>query len=196
MRAPLRLTFALSFLVAALAACTLDDPGNRFAEITYAHLSDIRLDVGEVQIEQTYVPPGQAPNVEHRFPVSLKDMAAQWGKDRLVAAGDRLTFRYIVREASAIETVLPRETGVTGLLTTEQSERYETHVVIEMQVLDGRLVQGTASAEARRSVTVPEDITLNERERAWYKLTEETMNDLNGQLEETIRSAFFPYVVL
>ncbi len=196
MCAPLRLTFVLSFLAAALAACTLDDPSNRFANITYAHLSDIRLDVGEVPVEHTYVAPGQAPNVDHRFPVLPKDAAAQWGKDRLAAAGDRLTFRYIVRKASAVETPLPQQTGITGLLTTDQSERYETHVVVEMQVLDGRQVLGTASAEARRSVTVPEDITLNERERAWYKLTEETMNDLNGQLEETIRSAFFPYIVL
>jgi hypothetical protein len=65
-----------------------------------------------------------------------------------------------------------------------------------MQILDGRQVQGTASAEARRSVTVPEDITLNEREKVWYKLTEDTMNDLNDQLEETIKTAFFPYIVL
>jgi hypothetical protein len=65
-----------------------------------------------------------------------------------------------------------------------------------MQVLDGRQIQGTAKAEARRSTTVEEGISLAERERAWYRLTEDTMKDLDKQLEETIRSAFFPYIVL
>lgn len=198
MRASFRFT-ALA-LIAGLAglvsACAVDDPSNRFAQITYQHLPDIRLDVGEIQIEQAYVTPGREPNVDHRFPVPPKDAAARWAQDRLVASGDRLTFRYIIRQASAVETELPKSTGVTGMLTTDQSERYETRIVIEMQVLDGRQVQGTAKAEASRSVTVPEDISLKEREKVWYRLTEDTMNDLNDQLEETIKSAFFPYIML
>jgi hypothetical protein len=196
MHAPLRFAAALSLLAAAVTACAFDDPSNRFADITYQHLPDIRLDVGEIQIEQAYVGPSEAPNVGYRFPVAPKDAAAQWGRDRLVAQGDRLTFRYIVREASAVETSLKTKTGVTGLITTEQSERYDTHIVIEMQILDGRQLQGSASAEARRSITLPENITLKEREKVWYKLTEDTMNDLNDQLEQTIKTAFFPYIVL
>jgi hypothetical protein len=196
MFAPLRFAAALSLLAAAVTACAFDDPSNRFADITYQHLPDIRLDVGEVQIEQAYVAPSEAPNVGYRFPVAPKDAAAQWGRDRLVAQGDRLTFRYIVREASAIETALKTKSGVTGLITTDQSERYDTHIVIEMQILDGRQLQGSATAEARRSITVPEDITLKDREKVWYKLTEDTMNDLNDQLEQTIKTAFFPYIVL
>lgn len=188
---------AVALVLSSLAtACAIDEPGNRFEPISFAELPAIGLDVGSVEIEQTYKGTGQAPNVEHRFPVRPGDAAVRWAEDRLSAEGDRLTFRYVVRQASAVETVLPRTGGVTGLLTTDQSERYETHIVIDMQVLDGRQVQGTASAEARRSITVPEDITLNERERVWYKLTKDTMNDLNDQLEATIKRAFFPYIVL
>ncbi|MGF1595193.1 MAG: hypothetical protein ACFCUW_18080 [Kiloniellaceae bacterium] len=196
MPAPFRLAAAAAVVVGLLAGCAMDDPSNRFAQITYEHLPDIALDVGEIQIEQAYVTPGQAPNVDHRFPVQPKDAAVRWAQDRLVARGDRLTFRYIVRQASAVETELPRTTGVTGMLTTDQSERYETHIEVEMQILDGRQTVGTAKAESRRSVTVPENIKLTERERVWYRLTEDTMNDLDRQLEETIRRAFFPYIVL
>src|SRR3546814_7929214 len=82
------------------------------------------------------------------------------------------------------------------MLTTDQSERYELHIVVEMQVLDGRQIQGNARAEARRSLTVAEDSSLKEREEVWYRLTEQTMRDLDQQLEKTIREAFFPYIVL
>ena len=195
MRVLSRLAVVLPLLAAA-ASCALDAPGNRFEEISYSDLPAIGLDVGTIEIEQAYRGTGQAPHVELRFPVRPGDAARRWAEDRLAARGDRLTFRYVVRQASAVETALPRTEGVTGLLTTDQSERYETHIIVDMQILDGRQVKGTASAEARRSVTVPENITLSERERAWYKLTQDVMNDLNDQLETTIKSAFFPYIVL
>jgi hypothetical protein len=196
MRVLPRLAAATAVLAGLLAACSMDDPSNRFAQLTYQHRPDINLDVGDIQIETAYVTPGQPPNVDHSFPVQPKDAAVRWAQDRLVARGDRLTFRYIVREASAVETPLPVSGGVTGMLTTDQSERYELHIVVEMQVLDGRQIQGNAKAEARRSLTVPEDSSLNEREEVWYRLTEQTMRDLDVQLEQTIREAFFPYIVL
>ena len=195
MRAPFHLAAAVG-LTGFLAACALDDPSNGFAQITFEHQPDITLDVGAIQVEVAYVTPGKAPNVDHRFPVQPKDAATRWAQDRLVARGDRLALRYIVREASAVETELPTSGGITGMLRTDQSARYETHIVVELQILDGRQIQGTAKAEGRRSVTVAEDISLNDREKVWYRLTEDTMNDLDRQLEETIREAFFPYIVL
>jgi hypothetical protein len=196
MRVSLRLAAAAAVLAGLLAACSMDDPNNRFAQLTYQHLPDINLDVAEIQIEQAYVTPGQPPNVDHLFPVQPKDAVVRWAQDRLVARGDRMTFRYIVREASAVEMALPVSGGITGMVTTDQSERYELHLVVEMQILDGRQIQGTAKAEARRSLTVPEDSSLKEREQVWYRLTEQTMRDLDQQLEQTIREAFFPYIVL
>lgn len=192
----LRPIFVILSLGGVLTACAVDDPRNEFADLTYSHLGEIRLDVGDVRIEQAYIMPGKDPNVEHRFPVRPHDAAARWAQDRLEAEGDRLVFRYIVREASVTETALATQSGVRGLLTTDQSERYEARIVVDMQILDGRQVQATANAEARRSITVPEDISLKEREQVWYKLTEDTMQDLNTQLEETVRSAFFPYIIL
>ncbi len=190
---PLLLALAVSGIA---AACAFDDPRNQFAEITFSDLEAIRLDVGEVKVERSYEAPGKDPNVDHLFPVKPVDAAQRWPEDRLSAQGGNLVLRYIVREASVTETALETETGVTGLLTTDQAERYEARIVVDLQILDGRQVEATANAEARRFITVPEGISLKERERVWYDLTKNTMQDLNKQLEETIRSAFFPYVVL
>ena len=43
---------------------------------------------------------------------------------------------------------------------------------------------------------MPEDISLNERERVWFKMTEDLMKELNAQLEQTIKTTFFPFVIL
>src|SRR3546814_20282869 len=124
-----------------------------------------------------------------------KDAAVRWAQDRLVASGDRLTFRYIVREASVVEIPLPVSGGITGMLTTDQSERYEARTVVDMQVLDGHQIQGSDKAVARRPVTGAEDSSLHEREEVGYRLTEDTMRDLEQRHEPHISQAFFPNIV-
>ena len=51
-------------------------------------------------------------------------------------------------------------------------------------------------AEATRSITGPEDVTVRERDEVLYRLTEDTMRDLDLELERAIREAFAAYLVL
>src|SRR3546814_7216041 len=80
MRVLPRLVAAAAVAIGLLAACSMDDPTNRFAQLTYQHRPDIGLDVGEIQIEQAYLTPGQPPNVDHLFPVQPKDAAVRWAQ--------------------------------------------------------------------------------------------------------------------
>ena len=188
----------LSFLLAAalLAGCQVPPPQNSFAEISFSHLKPIRLDVGEVVLEQAYQTPAARPNVEHLFAQRPADVALRWAGDRLEAAGSVRSARYIVREASVLETPLEVTTGLEGAITNDQSERYDAKVKVELQIYDGGRLEGTATAEAWRSVTVPEDTTVNARERVWYRLTEQLMTDLNGELEKVIKKVYGPYLVI
>jgi len=196
---PLYALFAPALLacLTLLAACTTPPPQNAFPDITFAHETPIRLDVREVSVEQAYKAPLTPPNVEHLFPVRPGQAAARWPRDRLVAAGSTRRARYIVREASVVESSLEQSGGLTGMLTTEQSERYDARIVVEVQIIaeDGR-VEGSLTAKAERSRSVPEDISLNERERVWFKMTEDLMKELDAQLEQTIKTTFFPFVIL
>ncbi len=193
-----RLVFLVPVLLGvALGACTTPLPQSRFPQITYKHLPPISLDVAEISVEDEYKAPGIPPNVDHLFPVRPAAAATAWGRDRLVAAGTGRRLRYIVREASAVETALKTKEGLTGVLTVDQSERYEMRIVVELQIIndDGR-TEGTANAQVERSVTVPEDSKLSEREKVWFKLVEDAMKELDAQLEKTIKTVFFQYVVL
>ena len=189
---------AAAFLVLTLGGvvgCATPPPQNRFAEITFEHLDPIRLDVAEVVMEQSYVPPNETPNVDHLFPVAPADGALRWAGDRLVAKGTSRRAHFIVRDASAIEESLDTSDGITGILTVDQSERYSGHIMVELQIFDGNRLEGTASAEARRSITVPEDLSLREREEVWYQLTEDILADLNRELEKVISSTYAPYLL-
>ncbi|MEM7171293.1 MAG: hypothetical protein AAF530_14055 [Pseudomonadota bacterium] len=191
------LHLALTILVGlTVAACETPNPQQSFADITFEHLPDIKLDVEEILVEQAYGPTYNDPYVDHLFPVQPLDAAIRWAGDRLIAAGNGRMARFIVHEASVIETPLDTDQGLTGALTIEPSERYEAKIVVELQILrDGRL-EGTTRAEALRTVTVTEGISLHEREGVWYLMTEQIMGDLNSELEQVISSNYASYLVL
>jgi hypothetical protein len=177
----------LSPAATLLAACDTPPRHSDFPDLTYQHLPKLRFDVREVEIVEAYRSPGQAPNVEHLFPVRPAAAAANWGRDRLMAAGSWRRLRYIVQDAAAVEVPLSIEEGLKGALKVEQSERYELHLAVEVQIInDTGFTEGSASASAVRSVTVPENVTLHQRDRIWFRLTEDAMKDLNGQLEKTL----------
>ena len=179
--------------LAPLEACTVPPPQRQFADITFEHRPDIKLDVGAIEIDLTYRAPLLPPNVEHLFPVIPADGAARWAADRLVAAGTGRRARFIVEDASVLERTL----GATeSNLTIEQSERYDARVAVVLQILDGSRVEGELRAEARRSITVSEDSSLNEREKVWYVMTERLLSDLDRELEKTIREIYAPYIVI
>jgi hypothetical protein len=179
----------------ALSACELTPPSGTFPELTYSHLTPLRFDVASVEVEQAYQPLSEAPNVELLFPVRPGEAAANWGRDRLQAVGASGRMRYIVREAPVIETALETKGGLTGVVTRDQSERYEARLTIEVEILDdGGRMEGSAMARVARSITVTENATLHEREEVWYELTQKLMNDMNTQLEDTLKRVFFRYL--
>ena len=93
--------------------------------------------------------------------------------DRLRPGGDEGWAEAVIRDASATETALQRTEGIRGAFTTDQTERYDAIIAIDVRIFDpaGKEL-AYASATARHSRTVAEDATLNDRERAWYGMTD------------------------
>lgn len=191
----LLVTFLLPVSGLALSACEMHPPMGDFPELSYSNLAPLRFDVASVEVEQAYQPASEPPHVELLFPVRPGDAAANWGRDRLQAVGKTRRMRYIVREAPVTETALETKGGLTGAMTTEQSARYDAHLLVEVEIYDDSgWKEASAMARVARSITVPENATLHERETTWYQLTEKLMNDMNVQLEDTLKRIFFRYL--
>ena len=175
-------------VAAALAACETPPPRPTFPELTWTHLQPFSLDVAEIEITSDYAPPLAAPHVEHLFPTPPLRAAERWARDRLRAAGVQGRAVVIIADARVIETRLQGLGGLTGLFTTEQAERYDAAVEVVIEIRSDRgYLDGRVRARAERSLTVPEDLTLNEREQVWFELVEALMADLNAELEANIQ---------
>jgi len=182
---------SLAALAAAdITGCATPPPQNRFPELTYAHLGKIRLDVSQISIVTEYKSPFAPPNIEQDMPVLPEKAMRRWAADRLVATGTPgHTAQFVITDAKVIDTKLAKTPGLRGVFTTDQSDRYDTSFAarIVVQPDPGNFGHAQATASATRAQTVPEGITVNEREKVWFDLVEATMNDLNAELERQIR---------
>ncbi|MDE0796080.1 MAG: hypothetical protein OSB76_10735 [Alphaproteobacteria bacterium] len=179
---------SLIAVVFLLAGCATEVQKPGFSQISFAHLQPISLNVARIEMENRYISPATRPNVEHEFPVSPAAVASNWGRDRLRAVGASGVARVIVRRASVVEVPLKRTTGVTGAFTRDQSERYEAVIdmMVELRDATGN-VRVTVESTAKRSRSVSENISLNDREKIWFEMTESMMADLNTALENQVR---------
>ena len=179
-----------------LAGCTKPSPAPRYPELTFNHLPPIRLDAATLEIVDAFKSPFTAPNVEHLMPVSPAVAMRRWAQDRLtpVGKGGRIVFTIV--DAGVIETALEPTPGVRGVVTKDQSERYDASLRVRISVDGGdNRRRGEVSADAMRSRTVIEGMSLNEREKIWFQMTESLVADMNGELEAAIRSFLQPFLV-
>ena len=179
---------------AALTGCAIPPDRHAFPEITFAHLPAFKLDVAQVEIHNDYSS-GDPEDIASEFPEPPARAAAQWAKDRLTGVGQRGQATYAVVSARSTRTPLPRSEGMQAVLSTEQSDRYDLNIKVTLDVGNPILQRtGTVTAEASRSQTVVENMTLNQREVVLFNLLDETMRDLNGQLEKLIPQYLSPFL--
>ncbi|HET8726744.1 MAG TPA: hypothetical protein VFO41_04450 [Alphaproteobacteria bacterium] len=183
---------ALAFVALAATAC--DTPPIRaFPDVTFADQTPIRLDVAQVEVVQSYQPTMEPPQVEHLFPQTPSEAMRRWVEERLQPVGTSGVARVYIENASVRSEALARTPGFRGTFTIDQSERLTADLAmrLEIQKPGG---SGYAVASAQRSITVPENATLAEREDIWFRLTESTMNDLDTRMELSIRTNLVRFV--
>ncbi|MDA0786919.1 MAG: hypothetical protein O3B37_11590 [Proteobacteria bacterium] len=179
-----------------LAGCTTPAPAPRYPELTFTHLPPIRLDAATLEIVDEFKSPFATPNVEHLMPVSPAVAIRRWAQDRLLPVGKAGRIVFTIADAGVVETSLAPTPGVRGVVTKDQSERYDARLLVRISVDGGdNRRRGDVSAEAMRSRTVPEGLSLNEREKIWFRMTEDLVTGMNGELEMAIRSFLQPFLV-
>ena len=168
----------------ALSGCLQSGvPVQKLPEITFQHLAPIALNVADIEVVDHSKSGMAGEHVEHLFPTSPKQAMNNWVRDRLSPTGTSDLARMTINDASAIEEKLVKKTGITGMFTNDQSERYTTNLDVRLDLFDAQnQSKGYATAKASRFITLAEDLSLLEREKAWFEMVEKLMADLDKAL--------------
>lgn len=192
-----RLGFGLLSLM-AVSSCSTKPAVQRLPELTFTDKKPIYMDVAQLEIVSQFQPTGRAPNYEHLMPLSPEAAAIRWAKDRLKPVGRTGSVRVVIKDAPVIRTDLKIDTSVKGMFKDEQAERYDGTLEVMVEILDARhLPIGTdVTARATRTRSLAEDVTVNERERALFDITETMARDIDTQLDGLIHSYMSKWVVI
>jgi hypothetical protein len=180
-----------------VVSCSTKPTVQRLPDLSFADSKPIYLDVGQLEIISQYQPPGKAPNYEHLMPISPEAAAIRWAKDRLRPVGRTGFARVVIKDAAVIKTDLKTDKSIKGMLKDEQAERYDGTLEVMVEILDARHMSiGTdVTSRATRTRSLAEDVTVNERERALYEITESMARDIDTQLDGLIRSYMGKWLV-
>jgi len=176
--------------VFGLSACMQSTvPVQNLPDITFKHLAPVQLNVAKIEIVDQSSAGMAGEHVEHLFPTSPKKAISNWVRDRLNANGTSGLARVTINDASALEEKLKKKTGIKGVFTNDQSERYTTNIDLRLDLFDdsSNLV-GYSSAKASRYTTLAEDMSLLEREKAWFELVEKMMADFDEAMVASMNS--------
>jgi hypothetical protein len=193
-RFPAAAAFAL-VLLGVLAGCATPPPRPSFQDIRFTNERPLRIDAAAIEVIKEFRPSFKPPEVEHLFPIPPELAIENWVHDRLAAAGAGRRVLVHIIDASVREVVLPKTPGLRGAFTTDQAERYDGTVEVRIDLVDERgFPERIVTAKASRSQSVPEGITSNQRDQAWYDMTRAMMSYLDQELERQIRANFTFYV--
>jgi hypothetical protein len=181
--------------VIVLGGCVDAPPMPTYPELTFSHLNPLRLNVSEIKVVDEFTPPLKLPHVEHELPVKIDQSVRNWVRDRLVAVGNNGAVATVtIKDASAVEKPLDKDTGLKGLVTKNQSEIYEFHVLVEVKITEPSGSSGFVTAEATRTKSVAEGITLNLREKTYFVQVEALMQAFDQEMEKNIRTFLGSYL--
>ncbi len=186
----MKIIFTALVTVLLAGGCQTPAQNQTFADITFAHLQPLNINVAKVEVENVYKAGAEPNHVEDRFPVSPAKALERWVVDRLKPVGgpDSGTLRLVITDAGVVETELAKDTSTKGVFTKQQSHRYDLQAGGRLEIYDAAGTRsGYSAAKATRSVTTREDISLNEREKIWFGVTEKLMADFNREMENNIR---------
>ena len=187
-------TFAALFLSLSLTACEKPLPKVNSPQLRFKHLPAIKLDVATIKILEKYQSPLQAPNVEHELPLAPTKAMRSWAEDRLHAAGTSGVARFIIIDASVKAEALAKKKGLKAAFTIDQSTRYRARLSAKLEVeTAGGLGKGFAEAKSSRQRTMPEDVSINERDDALYNFVEAAAIDFDKAMVQNIEKFLRPF---
>ncbi len=193
----MRCFFQFCFVATLLAigACAQVAPPPTLAEITFAHLSPYQLAVRGVEVESRFSSSMTPPHVELALTHPPERVLRRWAADRLQATGGEAFARFIILDATVTEFALETDGTLTAVFTNEQALRYEAaaEALLEIRDATGGFL-GNATARVTRTITIPENATLNEREQVLFDLVDRLMRNFDTELDGNIRTHLAQWV--
>jgi hypothetical protein len=187
---------AATALTLTLAACANAPKDTSVPELTFEQVQKVSLNVAKIEVYDEYDAPGVKPNVEHTLKNPIDISVQRLIEKQLSADGTENVLRAIIEDASVVEEKLVLPKGVISAFRWDPEFRYNARVVVRFELVNENapdIVKGSARVTANRSATATENLSLAERDRMFFSITENMMKDVSDGLQTIVAGTFGKY---
>lgn len=190
--------FSIFFLsltaLLVIAGCATPSPPPA-PTLNFTQSPIINVSVANIEVIEAYKSSFKPPNVEHLMPYSPADAMAIWVKDRLRSVGSDKLLQITIVDASVVASDLPKTEGVKGIFTVDQDKKYDARLEVEMRIYgDAALSEADTSVIVTRSITIPENASVNYRKAVYIQMIQDMMKMMNDKLENNMISYMRNYI--
>lgn len=180
---------SLIVVVGLMAACAQNVPSRPKPQFNWQNETSIPLNVSSVNVIEARSENLRTPYVGHLFPVTVPDAVRIWADERFRAMSPQGNFTITIESVSIKEEQLPLTEGIQGWFTTDQAQRYDGEMIVTLSGVSSDLQQeGTARITVKASRTVSESASIQQRDKAWVKMTEEMLAALDTYTIEALNN--------
>jgi hypothetical protein len=182
----------LCTLILMLTNCGTQNKLPRYPEISFNSKQAYSLNVGQIDIVNNNIA-NKGNHVEDIFPLPPYQALNRWVGDRFIAkgAGDK-SLKVIVKDASVIETHLPKTPGFKGAFTDDQTALYKAAIEVKFEYFekDQQFPKAEMEIKVNRSKSISKNMTINDRNDLFYQLIKEIIHDFDDEFEKNYPSYF------
>lgn len=195
---PCRRAFLALSAGALLAGCAPRPVVRPLPAIGFASPATLPLDVAAVTFASEVTGGAVAePARDMRFDLSEwpGNVVRRWAQERLRAAGDRGEARVVLLESRFVAVPLDTAGTLEGFFTDEQSVAYEGSLAVRVEIVGHPSGDGFAEARSYRRRTVPESLSIVEREETLHALYQDVVTALDERLEAEMADHLWRWIM-
>lgn len=180
---------------AACATGTIEE-GQPLPKLTFRHLPPVSLDISGLDVVTSYDSTRMKDDISDQLPIPPDVAIRRYIRQRFIPEGDSGTIEMDIQQAHVTKTIHEPEglfSGWFGLNRQEQYDAYlKIHVVMRNRSVESgqRTVSKTSTLTAHRNLTIPESISLAERDARQLEMVEKLINEIDPIMIESMVNTF------
>jgi hypothetical protein len=172
--------------VLAVAGCSSTNrDGKPMPELTFENLPPVTLNASAVDFVLNYNPGEDKQDISSRFVMTPGDALRRYTAHRYVAGGGDQTLRVMLDQGSIHIRELKQKNSALKWADIGTEDEYELNMAVRVVPIASDRREGTSMQwKFRRTLVMPQSVSLAEREKRQLEFLEKLMADIDKSMME------------
>lgn len=180
---------ALAVMAAAPGCTSQTVSGKPLAELTYDHIQPLYVSASNVDVVDNYNPSADPADVSSRFPTPPDIAVRRWAERRLQPGVGTGTLKFTIDSVTARQTNSAPQGTLERWTKQGGTTRYDVVMKLTVdKVTDARMGNSHHTFNVTRSVTIPDNWSIAQREAEMQTFVEEIVAAVDAAVMDVLKN--------